>query len=166
MNGITIMFFQLLFCWLFCILVVAAFADIVAGTFKGWNVVDGVRGENIVANGAVAKKVRWFMYVPLGVMFAVTFTAFGMVVFQKAVSLLTATSTNYFGDVLQLVFATIIIVLGVCVVIQVLRRLLSKNVEPTQAEMLAHETDNQQIIRKKTSNFTQKALQNRNHMIQ
>ena len=26
----------LLFCWLFCILVVAAFADVVAGTFNGF----------------------------------------------------------------------------------------------------------------------------------
>ena len=51
----------LLFCWLFCILVVAAFADIVAGTFKGWNVVDGVRGENIVANGAVATTSMMFI---------------------------------------------------------------------------------------------------------
>ena len=44
----------LLFCWLFCILVVAAFADIVAGTFMGFSTSDGVRGPNITANGAVA----------------------------------------------------------------------------------------------------------------
>lgn len=40
----------LLFCWLFCILVVAAFADVVAGTFNGF-MEDGAK---IVANGAVA----------------------------------------------------------------------------------------------------------------
>lgn len=51
----------LLFCWLFCILVVAAFADIVAGTFKGWNVIDGVRGNNITANGAVATTSMMFI---------------------------------------------------------------------------------------------------------
>lgn len=43
----------LLFCWLFCILVVAAFADVVAGTFNAFNgfMEDGAK---IVANGAVA----------------------------------------------------------------------------------------------------------------
>lgn len=46
----------LLFCWLFCILVVAAFADVVAGTFNGFSV-DPETGNvlgNITANGAVA----------------------------------------------------------------------------------------------------------------
>ena len=41
----------LLFCWLFCILVVAAFADVVANTFMGFAAADGAK---IVANGAVA----------------------------------------------------------------------------------------------------------------
>ena len=40
----------LLFCWLFCILVVAAFADVVAGTFNGY----APDGSTIEANGAVA----------------------------------------------------------------------------------------------------------------
>ena len=40
----------LLFCWLFCILVVAAFADVVAGTFNGFT----AEGTTIEANGAVA----------------------------------------------------------------------------------------------------------------
>ena len=44
----------LLFCWLFCILVVAAFADIVAGTFMGFTVTEGVKSAPITANGAVA----------------------------------------------------------------------------------------------------------------
>lgn len=45
----------LLFCWLFCILVVAAFADVVAGTFNGFVVKDGAAtAEHIQANGAVA----------------------------------------------------------------------------------------------------------------
>ncbi len=42
----------LLFCWLFCILVVAAFADVVAGTFNGF-ALDGT-GATIKANGSVA----------------------------------------------------------------------------------------------------------------
>ena len=40
----------LLFTWLFSILVVAAFADIVAGTFNGF---DAATGERIAANGAL-----------------------------------------------------------------------------------------------------------------
>lgn len=32
----------LLFCWLFCLIVIAAFADMVAGTFNAYTVVDGV----------------------------------------------------------------------------------------------------------------------------
>lgn len=46
----------LLFCWLFCILVVAAFADVVAGTFNGFQV-EAETGKvlgTITANGAVA----------------------------------------------------------------------------------------------------------------
>lgn len=45
----------LAFCWLFCILVVAAFADVVAGTFNGF-VADATTGEIVksAANGAVA----------------------------------------------------------------------------------------------------------------
>ena len=45
----------LLFCWLFCILVIAAFADVVAGTFNGFAVDEaGVVTSTIAANGAVA----------------------------------------------------------------------------------------------------------------
>lgn len=40
----------LLFCWLFCILVVAAFADVVASTFNGF----AADGAKIAANGSVA----------------------------------------------------------------------------------------------------------------
>ena len=40
----------LLFCWLFCILVVAAFAGVVASTFKGF----AADGSTIAANGSVA----------------------------------------------------------------------------------------------------------------
>ena len=47
----------LLFCWLFCILVVAAFADVVAGTFNGFTVPTVAGGSavmKVAANGAVA----------------------------------------------------------------------------------------------------------------
>lgn len=44
----------LLFCWLFCILVVAAFADVVAGTFNGFATDDAGVVSTIAANGSVA----------------------------------------------------------------------------------------------------------------
>lgn len=44
----------LLFTWLFCILVVAAFADVVAGTFNGFNVAADGTSATIPANGSVA----------------------------------------------------------------------------------------------------------------
>lgn len=47
----------LLFCWLFCILVVAAFADVVAGTFNGFN----AEGAHIVSNGSVATTSMLFI---------------------------------------------------------------------------------------------------------
>ena len=43
----------LLFCWLFCILVVAAFADVVAGTFNGFATSDAGVVTKVAANGAV-----------------------------------------------------------------------------------------------------------------
>ncbi len=73
-----------------------------------------------------SKKIRWFMYIPLGVMLAVTFTALGMTVYNKATALVTSASADVFGDVLQLVFATLIIILGICVVIEGFRKLLEK----------------------------------------
>ena len=76
-----------------------------------------------------SKKVRWFMYIPLGAMLAVTFTALGMTVYNKATALITSASADVFGDVLQLVFATLIIILGICVVIEGFRKLFVKGSE-------------------------------------
>ncbi|MFA9375478.1 MAG: carbon starvation protein A [Lachnotalea sp.] len=56
----------LLFTWLFSILVVAAFADIVAGTFNGFN---AETGESIRANGAVATTSVIFILVAVGLGF-------------------------------------------------------------------------------------------------
>ena len=44
----------LLFCWLFCILVIAAFADVVAGTFNGFSIASSGDVTKISANGSVA----------------------------------------------------------------------------------------------------------------
>lgn len=52
----------LLFCWLFCILVVAAFADVVAGTFNGFS----AEGATIEANGAVATTSMIFIAEAVG----------------------------------------------------------------------------------------------------
>ena len=48
----------LLFCWLFCILVVAAFADVVAGTFNGFS----ADGAKIASNGSVATTSMLFIF--------------------------------------------------------------------------------------------------------
>ena len=47
----------LLFCWLFCILVVAAFADVVAGTFNGFT----AEGAKVASNGSVATTSMLFI---------------------------------------------------------------------------------------------------------
>jgi len=88
------------------------------------------------------KKVRWFLYIPLGVMMAVTFTALSMTIFSKAKVLVTATSADIFGDVLQLVFATLIVVLGVCVVIDGVKKLFGKDEEiETESEKISEKVN-------------------------
>ena len=56
----------LLFCWLFCILVVAAFADVVAGTFNGFSVSEAGKVTKIAANGAVATTSMIFILEAVG----------------------------------------------------------------------------------------------------
>ena len=51
----------LLFCWLFCILVVAAFADVVAGTFNGFSTASDGTVSTITANGSVAMTSMLFI---------------------------------------------------------------------------------------------------------
>ena len=55
----------LAFCWLFCILVVAAFADIVAGTFDGFN----TDGTQISSNASVATAPILFIVAAVGLGF-------------------------------------------------------------------------------------------------
>ncbi len=52
----------LLFTWLFCILVVAAFADVVAGTFNGFAVNEAGETVHVTANGAVATTSMLFIF--------------------------------------------------------------------------------------------------------
>ena len=56
----------LLFCWLFCILVIAAFADVVAGTFNGFSVSDAGDVTKVAANGAVATTSMLFILEAIG----------------------------------------------------------------------------------------------------
>ena len=86
-----------------------------------------------------SKKIHAFLYIPLGLMVAVTFTALSVTIYQKLSALINATSTNYFGDGLQMVFAVLILGLGVCVVVQGVRRLIAKNPELTEAEKMLQE---------------------------
>ena len=57
----------LLFVWLFCILVIAAFADVVAGTFNGFATDDaGNTVSKVFANGAVATTSMLFILEAVG----------------------------------------------------------------------------------------------------
>ena len=53
----------LLFCWLFCLIVIAAFADMVVGTFNAYTVVDGVTqlADAAQTNGAAGTVSIMFM---------------------------------------------------------------------------------------------------------
>ncbi|MDY2594569.1 MAG: carbon starvation protein A [Oliverpabstia sp.] len=51
----------LLFCWLFCILVIAAFADVVAGTFNGFTADEAGIISKVTANGSVATTSMLFI---------------------------------------------------------------------------------------------------------
>lgn len=73
----------LLFTWLFSILVVAAFADIVAGTFNGFS----NDGAAIPANGAVATTSLLFIVFAVALGYFLKYTKFG-----KTVNTLTAIS--------------------------------------------------------------------------
>ena len=68
----------LLFCWLFTLIVIAAFADMVAGTFNAYTVVDGVSelAETAASNGAAGM---------VSIMFMVFAVIFGLV--QKKLQL-------------------------------------------------------------------------------
>ena len=66
----------LLFCWLFCILVVAAFADVVAGTFNGFAVNDAGTVTKVAANGAVATTSMLFILEAVGLGFFLKYSRF------------------------------------------------------------------------------------------
>ena len=69
----------LLFCWLFTLIVIAAFADMVAGTFNAYTVTDGVASlaENAQINGAAGT---------ISILFMVFAVIFGLIQKQCKVS--------------------------------------------------------------------------------
>ena len=69
----------LLFCWLFTLIVIAAFADMVAGTFNAYTVTDGVASlaENAQVNGAAGT---------ISILFMVFAVIFGLIHKQCKVS--------------------------------------------------------------------------------
>ena len=69
----------LLFCWLFTLIVIAAFADMVAGTFNAYTVTDGVASlaENAQVNGAAGT---------ISILFMVFAVIFGLIQKQCKVS--------------------------------------------------------------------------------
>ena len=66
----------LLFCWLFCILVVAAFADVVAGTFNGFATSESGTVTKVVANGAVATTSMLFIVEAVALGFFLKYSKF------------------------------------------------------------------------------------------
>ena len=88
----------LLFCWLFCGIVIAAFADMVAGTFNAYAVVDGVTqlSEAAKTNGAAGM---------VSIMFMVFAVVFGMI--QNKAHL-----TGWKENVLSILFIVLSFVIG------------------------------------------------------
>ncbi len=67
----------------------------------------------------------FMMYAPVVIMMGVTFTALGIKI-KDLIQAISAGGDKVFGNTLQLVFAVLILGLGVCVAYQGLRKLLSK----------------------------------------
>ena len=88
----------LLFCWLFCGIVIAAFADMVAGTFNAYAVVDGVTqlSEAAKTNGAAGM---------VSIMFMVFAVVFGLI--QNKAHL-----TGWKENVMSVLFIVLSFVIG------------------------------------------------------
>ena len=88
----------LVFCWIFCCIVIAAFADMVAGTFNAYTVVDGVSqlSEAAQTNGAAGM---------VSIMFMVFAVVFGLI--QKKYSF-----SGWKEAVLGIVFIVLSFVIG------------------------------------------------------
>ena len=68
----------------------------------------------------------WMLWIPMGVMLAVTLTALGMTIVGKFGGIFTGTTANLGGDLLQGCFAVALFALGVMVAVQGIQRLWGK----------------------------------------
>ena len=66
------------------------------------------------------------LWVPMVCMLGVTFTALTLKIKSLAFALIQSTSTNAFGDGLQLVFAVLLFILGVIVAVMGIKKLVEK----------------------------------------
>lgn len=71
----------------------------------------------------------WMLWLPMGVMLAVTLTALGMTIATKFGGVFAGTTANLGGDLLQGCFAVALFALGVMVAVQGIRKLWGKNTE-------------------------------------
>lgn len=71
----------------------------------------------------------WMLWLPMGVMLAVTLTALGMTIVGKFGGVFAGTTANLGGDLLQGCFAVALFALGVMVAVQGIRKLWGKNAE-------------------------------------
>ena len=79
----------------------------------------------------------WF---PMVCMLAITFTALVLKIKSLATGLLTAASVNVFGDSLQLVFAVLLLALGVVVAVMGIRKLCEKEPAEQAAQQCSKKT--------------------------
>jgi len=87
----------LAFCWLFCILVVAAFADVVAGTFNGFSLDEaGKISGTIEANGAVAMTSILFIFEAVALGFILKYTKFNKYV-NTAIAIIMLIAAVFLG---------------------------------------------------------------------
>lgn len=74
----------LMFCWLFCLIVIAAFADMVAGTFNAYTAVDGVVQLSEAARTNGAAGMVSIMFMVFAVVFGLVQKKFGLTGWKEA----------------------------------------------------------------------------------
>ena len=77
------------------------------------------------------KRQGWMLWVPMFFMMAVTFTALGMTIYKLGGAFLSTGLT--LGNTLQLIFAILLLILGVIVAVQGVKKLFEKNTEKAVA---------------------------------
>ncbi len=83
----------------------------------------------LIACAVFLKKTNrkgWMLWVPMGIMLAVTMTALGMSIVSKFGGVFAGTTTNLGGDLLQGSFAVALFVLGVLVAVQGVQKLFGE----------------------------------------